>query len=365
MDHIDSVVVGAGVVGLSAARALALRGHEVLLIEAEESFGMGTSSRNSEVIHAGIYYPKGSIKARACVAGRAMLYDYLASRHVPHKKLGKLIVAANSAQEEALAAIKAKAEGNGVEGMRYLSAAEISEKEPNIRVAAALWSPETGILDTHAYMQALLGDLEASGGQFVPHTPFLRAKVIAEGFHVEVGGAEPFAFTCSRLVNAGGLGAQGVAKGIEGLEAKHIPPLFYARGAYFVMAGKSPFSHLVYPVPEPGGLGVHVTLDMGGQARFGPDVEWIDSVDYTLKPERGEKFYAAVRAYFPDLKDGALLPGYTGIRPKLVGPGEPDADFVIQGEETHGVKGLVNLFGIESPGLTSSLWLGQEVAKLF
>ncbi len=363
MDHIDTLVVGAGVVGLASARALAQQGREVWLIEAEESFGMGTSSRNSEVIHAGIYYPKGSLKAHACVEGRRMLYEYLASRHVPHNKLGKLIVAAKPEQNDALAAIKAKAEGNGVEGMRWLTEAEIAEKEPALRITAALFSPETGILDTHAYMQALLADLEAAGGQFVPHTPFLRAEATDTGFIVHVGGEEPFAFTCSTLVNSGGLHAQSIASRIEGLEARHIPPIRYARGCYFMLSGKVPFSHLVYPVPEPGGLGVHVTLDMGGQARFGPDVEWIDGIDYTLNPARGDRFYAAVRAYFPDLKDGALTPGYTGIRPKLVGPGEPDADFVIQGADTHGVKGLVNLFGIESPGLTSSLWLGRAVAE--
>ena len=363
-ESVDCVVVGAGVVGLAVARALALAGREVIVIEAAESIGTETSSRNSEVIHAGIYYPKGSLMARTCVAGRRQLYAYCAEHGVPHRNCGKLIVATNEAESEKLAEIKGRAEANGVEGMRLLSAAEATTLEPNLKCTAALLSPATGIVDSHSYMLSLQGDAEAKGAMFAFLSPLKRGRVRDDGIELEVGGTEPMKLRCRLMVNAAGLHAPVLARKIEGMPAEHIPTPYYAKGNYFTLTGKSPFSRLIYPVPVPGGLGVHITVDLGGQAKFGPDVEWIDGIDYTVDPHRADRFYAAVRRYWPGLKDGALQPGYAGIRPKIVPQGAPAQDFTLQGPTEHGVPGLIHLFGIESPGLTASLALADLVPAM-
>ena len=363
-ETVDCVVAGAGVVGLAVARALALAGREVIVLEAAEGIGTETSSRNSEVIHAGIYYPKGSLMARTCVAGRRLLYAYCAEHGVPHRNCGKLIVATNDDESARLTEIKGRAEANGVEGMRLLSAAEATALEPNLRCTAALLSPATGIIDSHSYMLALLGDAEGAGAALAIHSPVQRGRVVESGIEIEVGGAEPMNLHCRLLVNSAGLHAPALANLIEGMPSNRVPHAYYAKGNYFSLAGRSPFSRLIYPVPVPGGLGVHITVDMGGQAKFGPDVEWIDGIDYSVDPHRADKFYAAVRKYWPDIKDGSLQPGYAGIRPKTVPPGAPAQDFVIQGPAEHGVAGLINLFGIESPGLTASLALAEQVRDL-
>lgn len=367
-ETVDCVVIGAGVVGLAIARALALAGREVIVVEAAEGIGTETSSRNSEVIHAGIYYPKGSLMARTCVAGRRMLYAYCAERSVPHLNCGKLIVATDEAESARLAEIKGRAEANGVEGMRLLGAAEAMAMEPNLRCTAALLSPSTGIVDSHSYMLALQGDAEAHGAMFAFNSPVTRGRVVDGGVEIEVGGTEPMTLRCRLLVNSAGLHAPTLARKIAGMPSDRVPTAYYAKGNYFTLTGRSPFSRLIYPVPVPGGLGVHITVDMGGQAKFGPDVEWIDSIeggiDYTVDPHRADKFYAAVRRYWPGLEDGALQPGYAGIRPKTVPQGAPAQDFVIQGPAEHGVPGLINLFGIESPGLTASLALAGQVRDI-
>lgn len=364
MERLDAVVIGAGVVGLAAARALALRGREVVVLESAETIGSGTSSRNSEVIHAGIYYPAGSLKARLCVAGKLALYRYCAERGIQHRNCGKLIVATDPAQVEKLEAIRLKAVANGVEDLRPTPRAAALAMEPALDCVAALWSPSSGIIDSHALMLAYQGELEDRGGAIAFRSPVLGGAVGEDGIMLEVGGDEPMAVTARTVVNASGLHAQAVAASLRGLNPATVPAGWYAKGNYFTLAGRSPFSRLVYPVPEPGGLGVHVTIDLGGQARFGPDVEWVGRIDYAVDPARGDKFYAAVRRYWPDLKDGALQPAYAGIRPKLVPPGVADADFLVQGPAIHGVPGLVNLYGIESPGLTASMALGDLVAEM-
>jgi L-2-hydroxyglutarate oxidase LhgO len=363
VDRIEVIVIGAGVVGLAIGRALALAGRDVLVLEAERHFGTGTSSRNSEVIHAGLYYPTGSLKARLCVEGRRMLYTYCAERGVAHRRLGKLIVAARESQREQLHAIHARALASEVENITLIEAAEAKALEPQLSCVAALHSRETGIVDSHGLMLALLGDLESAGGGLACASPFDRAQR-GEGWTVRTAGEAPFALAADWIVNSAGLRAQEVAARIESLPAAHVPRLHLARGCYFQLAGRAPFSRLIYPVPVPGGLGVHLTLDLGGQARFGPDVEWVDAIDYTVDPRRADAFYAEVREYWPLLPDSSLAPAYAGIRPKLSGPGEPAADFVIAGPGAHGVPGLVNLFGIESPGLTASLAIGAQVSAL-
>jgi L-2-hydroxyglutarate oxidase LhgO len=364
MERVDAIVIGAGVAGLATARALALAGREVLILEQHETFGTETSSRNSEVIHAGIYYPRDSLMARFCVAGRKALYAYARERGVPHRQCGKLIVATNADERAQLAAIAARARANGVDDIRELSAADARAMEPALACEGALSSPSTGIIDAHAYMLALLGDAENAGATLVHRAPVLSARVAADGFEVEVGGSDPTRLRCNTLVNAAGLHAPAVARAIDGMPRDKIPREYFARGVYFTLAGRAPFSRLVYPVPVPGGLGTHLTLDMGGQAKFGPDVEWIDAIDYSVDPRRGEGFYSAIRRYWPDLPDGSLQPGYAGIRPKIVPPGAPGQDFMVQGPRDHGVAGLINLFGIESPGLTASLALADYVAGL-
>ena len=364
MERVDCVVVGAGVVGIAVARALAQAGREVIVLDAAEGIGTETSSRNSEVIHAGIYYPQDSLMARFCVQGRRQLYAFCAERGVPFCNCGKLIVATDADEAERLAGIKARAEANGVEGMRLLTAAEACAMEPELHCVAALHSPATGVIDSHAYMLALQGEAEHAGAVFVFHSPVTAGRVIDGGVAIEVGGAEPMQLGCSLLVNSAGLHAPGLAGSIAGMPSQLIPGAYYAKGNYFTLTGRSPFARLIYPVPVPGGLGVHLTLDLGGQARFGPDVEWIDGIDYTVDPHRADGFYEAVRRYWPALKDGALQPGYSGIRPKIVPRGAPAQDFVVQGPQVHGVAGLVHLFGIESPGLTAAVAIADYVREV-
>lgn len=369
MDRIDAVVVGAGAVGLAVARALALHGLETLVLEAESGIGNGISSRNSEVIHAGIYDAAGSLKARLCVAGREALYPYCETHGVGHSRCGKLVVAATSGQAEALEAIERRAIANGVTGLRWLSGAEARELEPALQVEAALLSSVTGIIDSHALMLAYLGDLERAGGALVLRSPLESAVVRANGFVLRVGGDAPLEIEARVLVNAAGLHAPALARRIEGLNSGHIPKPWFAKGNYFSLSGRSPFSRLIYPVPEPGGLGVHLTLDLAGQARFGPDVEWLavdspEAIDYAVDPDRSAAFYAAIRRYWPALKDGSLTPAYSGVRPKLQGPGEAVRDFMLQGPQVHGVAGLMSLFGIESPGLTASLAIASRVVQV-
>ncbi|MCP5374454.1 MAG: NAD(P)/FAD-dependent oxidoreductase [Hyphomicrobiales bacterium] len=363
-ETVDSVVIGAGVVGLAVARALARAGREVVILESEPAFGSGVSSRNSEVIHAGIYYPQGSLKARACVAGRDMMYDFCASHGVAHRRCGKLIVATDEAQLPVLDDLAAKARANGVGDLEFLDGPAARALEPALRAAGALLSPSTGIVDSHGLMLALLGDAEAAGAVLALSCPVVGgAARPGGGFVLRTGGAEPMELHCAQVVNSAGLGAQRVALALDGLAPETVPPLHYAKGNYFVLAGRAPFDHLIYPVPEAAGLGVHLTLDLGGQAKFGPDVEWLDGpgYDFDVDPRRGDSFYAAVRAYWPALPDGALQPGYAGMRPKLQARGGPAGDFVVMGAEGHGLPGLVNLFGIESPGLTASLAIADLV----
>jgi len=358
MDKIDAVVVGAGVVGLAIARALALAGRETLVLEAESLIGSGTSSRNSEVIHAGIYYPKGSLKARACVAGRERLYRYAASRGVPHKRTGKLIVATEAAEIPIIEKLRKTAAGNGVDDLIMLSRDEALALEPSLSCIAALLSPSTGIVDSHQLMLAYQGEAETRGATVAFETRFERARTLQGGLRVTAGGAK---IDTRLLVNSAGLAAQRVAASIEGLAQSAIPEPWFVKGNYFTLEGRPPFSRLIYPVPAHAGLGVHVTVDLGGQVRFGPDTEEIDALDYDVDPKRGELFYDAIRRYYPALRDGTIKPAYAGIRPKLASAKTGAADFVVSGPRDHGVEGLVNLFGIESPGLTASLALADEV----
>ncbi len=363
MDSIDAVVIGAGVIGLAVARALALAGHDVVVLEAEDAIGTHTSSRNSEVIHAGIYYSQDSLKARSCVEGRHRLYEYCAAHGVPYRRSGKLIVAADAAQLDALESIRNRAQANGVTDLARLTREQMQALEPGLAGVAALLSPSTGIIDSHALMLAYQGDAEAHGAMLALKSPLERAVVRADGIELHVGGTEPMRLRARWVVNSAGVRAPSLARRIEGYPAEQAPGEFYAKGNYFALSGRAPFSRLVYPVPEPGGLGVHVTLDLAGQARFGPDVEWVDRIDYHVDPGRAERFYAAIRRYWPALPDGALVPGYAGIRPKIAPQGAPAPDFVVQGPQAHGVPGLVHLFGIESPGLTASLVLADEVLR--
>jgi L-2-hydroxyglutarate oxidase LhgO len=364
MDQVECVVIGAGVIGLAIARRLAMAGREVVVIEAAEGIGTVTSSRNSEVIHAGIYYPSGSLMARMCVSGRQALYAYCRDHGIPHRNCGKLIVATTEAETGKLQAIKAHAETNGVDDLQPLGGEDARQLEPALNCCAALLSPSTGIIDSHALMLALRGDAEAAGAAFAFHAPLLQGKVHADRIELGVGGDAPLNLEGRLLSNAGGLAATTIARSIDGMPIERIPPAYLAKGNYFSCSARSPFSRLIYPVPEPGGLGVHLTLDLAGQARFGPDVEWIDSIDYTVDPARADRFYPAIRRYWPSLPDGALMPSYAGIRPKIVPPAVAVQDFNIQGPRDHGVSGLVNLFGIESPGLTSCLAIADHVVAL-
>jgi len=358
----DCVVVGAGVVGLAVARALALAGREVVMLEREGLIGSHTSSRNSEVIHAGIYYPRGSAKAALCVAGRDRLYAYCEARGVPHRRTGKIIVATEPAQAAALEGIAAAAAANGAGVLEPLDAAGLARLEPALRGTAGLFSPATGIIDSHALMLSYQGEAEDHGASLALCTRFLAAEPVAGGLAVTAeSGGERVQLLARALVNAAGLFAGEVAAATRGLAPEHARAIFYCKGTYFSVAARVPFRHLVYPVPERDGLGVHLTLDMAGQGRFGPDTEWIDRIDYSLDARRCEGFYEAIRSYWPELPDGSLSPSYTGIRPKLAPAGGAATDFTIEGPETHGLPGLVNLFGIESPGLTASLAIAEEV----
>jgi L-2-hydroxyglutarate oxidase LhgO len=359
MDRVDSAVIGAGVVGLAVARALAMSGRDVLVLEAEDAIGTHTSSRNSEVVHAGIYYPQGSLKATTCVEGRERLYAYCDERGVPYRRCGKLIVATDSAQLGELEAIRLNAHANGATDVLNVSRAEALELEPELDCASALHSPSTGIIDSHALMHAFLADAERAGAMLALKCTVTKGIVRRGAIELCVAGADPI--LADQVVNSTGLRAPSVARRIDAFPPEQTPPELYAKGNYYTLTGRSPFSHLVYPVPEPGGLGVHVTLDLGGRARFGPDVEWVDRIDYGVDPDRAQRFYAAIRRYWPGLPDNALEPGYAGIRPKIAGPDAPAADFMVQGSDAHGVVGLVNLFGIESPGLTASLSLADVV----
>lgn len=358
------LVVGAGVVGLAVARAAALAGHDVVVAEAAAAMGTGISSRNSEVIHAGLYYPTGSLRAYHCPRGRRMLYDFCASHGVPHRKSGKLVVATNAGEVERLAALHKQAQANGVEGVEIIDAAAAKRLEPALACVAAMHSPETGIIDSHRYMLALRGDLEDRGGMVAFASPIERLKpATGGGWDAAVGGNEPQWLSFDAVVNCAGLGAQRLARATEGYPPERVPRLVLAKGNYFGFAGRPAFSRLIYPVPVPGGLGVHVTLDLAGRMRFGPDVEWIEREEYDVDAGRALAFYQRIRDYWPALPDNSLTPDYCGIRPKLTGPGEPAADFLIEGPAQHGLSRMVHLFGIESPGLTCTLSLAEEVVS--
>jgi len=366
-DKVGAIVIGAGVVGLACARTLASRGIEVVILEKNPAFGQETSARNSEVIHAGLYYPTGSRKASLCVRGRELLYDFCRRHRVEHRVCGKLIVATSQAQESHLAALKAQGESNGVRDLIWLDGPQARQLEPALQCTAALHSPATGIVDSHALMLALLGEAERHGALLAVNSPFLGARRTGSDWEVRIGGTEPMTLRSEYLINCAGLHAVQVARLLQDFPGAHLPQPHYAKGNYYALAGRPPFSQLLYPLPEPGGLGVHLTLDLGGQARFGPDVEWLPTqdpgqLDYRVDGARATGFYGEIRHYWPDLPEGALLPAYSGIRPKISGPGEAAADFLIQDEASHGLPGLINLFGIESPGLTSSLAIAETVA---
>ena len=363
MDTVDTIVVGAGVVGLAVARSLAQAGREVLILEAEAAFGTQTSARNSEVVHAGLYYPKNSLKAALCVRGKELLYRYCAERSIPHRRLGKLLIATDDSELPALASYAERASGNGAP-LEPLSAGDIRRLEPAVHAIAGLYSESTGIIDSHQLMLSLLADAEQAGATLVTHTPVVAGKVESDAILLRSGDDKPFELRCRILINSAGLYAQELARRLAGFPTERVPPTYFAKGHYFTLNGRSPFRHLVYPMPDHAGLGIHVTLDLGGQCKFGPDVSgWPASPDYSFETGLEDKFYRAIRRYYPDLPDGALQPGYTGIRPKLTGPTQPAGDFVIQGPSHHGITGLVNLFGIESPGLTSCMAIAETVLR--
>ncbi|OWS69056.1 NAD(P)/FAD-dependent oxidoreductase [Polynucleobacter campilacus] len=367
MEQVDCVVIGAGVVGLAVAREMALQGRETILLEREGSFGTISSARNSEVIHAGIYYPKDSLKAKLCVEGNRLLYEYCRTHLVGTRPYGKLIVAEDS-QIDDLQAILYKAQNNGVPDIKMISGEEAKQLEPKLKCSAAILSASTGIIDSHAYMLSLLGGFEDAGGMIAYHSPLISARPIGQGaeggFELSIGGPDGMKLQTKLLINCAGMSAPAVAQKIEGIEKDQIPKAYFAKGNYFSLSGKSPFTHLIYPIPEPGGLGVHLTLDMGGQAKFGPDVEWLDidneeQIDYTVDPKRGEGFYEAVRRYWPELKDNSLQPDYSGVRAKIVPPNSAAEDFCFNTPQDHGLQGLYNLYGFESPGLTSSIAIAR------
>ena len=363
MDHVECVVIGAGVVGLAVARALALAGSEVLVLEAAAAIGTGISSRNSEVIHAGIYYAAGSLKARLCVQGKHLLYDYCDARGIEHRRCGKLLVATAKDQLDQLQAMVHRAALNGVHDLVLLSGVQARALEPALACEAAIFSPSTGIVDSHALMLALQGDIEHAGGMVVLNSTLAFAQCSPSA--IDLVTADGTRLQARTVVNAAGLLAPSVARRFRGLDPRHVPQAWFAKGNYFTLAGRAPFRHLIYPMPQAAGLGVHLTLDLGGQAKFGPDVQWVDSPDdLAVDPSRGDAFYAEVRKYWPGLDDGALMAGYAGIRPKIHGPDQPAGDFCIQGSSDHRVPGLVNLFGIESPGLTSAMAIGAYVVDL-
>ena len=368
MDRVDCVVIGAGVIGLAVAREMALQGRETILLERESAFGTISSARNSEVIHAGIYYPKDSLKAKLCVEGNRMLYEYCRTHHVATQPYGKLIVASDDSQLDDLQAILYKAQQNNVPEIKLITGEQAKAMEPDLQCSAAVLSASTGIVDSHGFMLSLLGGFEDAGGMIAYQSPLISAKPIGskaqDGFELEIGGADGMKIQTKLLINCAGMSAPTIAQKITGLSQDQIPKAYFAKGNYFSLSGKSPFKHLIYPIPEPGGLGVHLTLDMGGQAKFGPDVEWLEiddenQIDYTVNPKRGDGFYAAVRKYWPGLKDNALQPDYSGVRAKIVPPNSPAGDFCFNTPKDHGLEGLFNLYGFESPGLTSSLAIAK------
>jgi len=363
-DAVECVVVGAGVVGLAVARTLALSGHEVMVLEQEPGIGAHTSSRNSEVIHAGLYYKKGSMRAHLFPRARDLLYAYCAEHGVPHRRLGKLVVARTDDEVAPLRAHMAAALAAGVDDVRWLEPGEARTLEPNLQCRAAYLSPSSGIVDSHALMLSYRGELEGAGGMVVLRSPVTGGRVTANGFVLDVGGAEPTEVECRLLINCAGLGAPELAGRIAGILPKTVPPAYFRRGVYFTVTGPPPFHRLIYPVHGKTGLDIHAVVDLAGRVRFGPDTEWIDRIDYSVDPRRAEHFYPAVRSFWPDLPDGALQPGYAGIRPTISGPGEQSLDYQIRGPDIHGVPGLINLFGIESPGLTASLGIGEYVTAM-
>lgn len=364
VEQVETVVIGAGVIGLAIARSLALSGREVIVLERESAFGSITSARNSEVIHAGIYYDANSLKARLCVQGRKMLYDFCKDRGVGHKRCGKLIVACEDSENPTLADIAGKARRNGVDDLQELSAADARAMEPNLSATAALLSPSTGIVDSHGLMLALLGEAEANGAMLALNTPVERLAFAPAGFDVHTGGDEPMTLRAKEVVNAAGLNANDLARTLDGLPEAMAPPLWLAKGNYYQLSVKAPFERLIYPAPAPGGLGIHITLDLQGRARFGPDVEWVTEKDYSVDPARSDSFYAAIRRYWPELPDGSLTPDYAGIRPKLSQAGKHAADFLFSSAADHGLSGYLGLYGIESPGLTSSLAIAEHAREL-
>ncbi|WP_428686532.1 NAD(P)/FAD-dependent oxidoreductase, partial [Roseibium sp.] len=360
MHDIETLVIGAGVIGLACARALAQSGREVMVLEQHGLIGSETSARNSEVIHAGIYYPPGSLKAKLCLPGKHQLYAFCEENGIAHERIGKLIVAGSETQLPELERLHRQALDTGLTDLVFYDRRKLQEIEPELDCVGALWSPSTGIVDSHGYMLALQGGLESHGGQVVLNSKVRQIERCADGYRITVdaGGEESTALTCRELIVSAGHGAPGLMAELPGADA---PKAYLAKGNYFKLQGKAPFSRLVYPVPEPGGSGVHITLDLQHQARFGPDVEWVDRIDYEVDPARGDKFYAAIRSYWPGLPDRSLIPDYCGFRPKISAPGEPAADFRIDGPEAHGFEGLVALYGMESPGLTSALAIADEV----
>jgi len=366
MEKVDCIIIGAGVIGLAIARSLSLQGKEVLILDKETSFGMETSSRNSEVIHAGIYYPKDSLKAKLCVQGRDLLYQYCQERHISHKKCGKLIVACTDQEVEALQSIEQKAKTNGVNNLIFLDKKQVLEKEPDLDVIAGLLSPSTGIIDSHNFMLSLLGDVENNGGIFVPRSKFINGEITGDRFTLTIcdtESGEDFKIQTRTLINASGLHATSLLENLKGFPQKHIPTTYYANRNYFSLSSKTHFNHLIYPVPEVGGLGIHLTLDMGGNAKFGPNVEWVDNIsDYAVDEKLQDVFFKNIKKYWPGIKKESLVPGYSGIRPKIAPQGQT-GDFFIQTHKEHGIANLINLFGIESPGLTSSLAIADYVRK--
>ena len=374
-ETIDCAVIGAGVVGLAIARALALSGRDVIIIESADGIGTGTSSRNSEVIHAGIYYPNNSLKALMCVRGRKLLYEYCQSHGVEHRRIGKLLVATTDDQLEPLDKLRASAAANGVDDLEAVDGASLKKMEPELRAVGAYLSPSTGIIDSHGLMLSYQGDAEDAGAMIAFNSPVIKGHIENNAITLSIGGAEPMALSCQTVINSAGLFAQHIAASLDGMPREHVPPCHFAKGNYFTLSGRAPFSRPIYPIPEAAGLGIHLTLDLGGQAKFGPDVEWINdkpwledanhiaNIDYTVDPSRNPRFYEAIRTYWPGLPDDALLPGYAGMRPKIQAPDEAAKDYMIQGPNDHGVNRLVNLYGIESPGLTSSLAIAEEVLR--
>ena len=363
-EKVDTIIVGAGVIGLAIAREMALVGNEVIVLEAKNAIGTEISARNSEVIHAGIYYPAVSLKAKLCRPGRNAIYEYCKTHAIAHHQVGKLIVATSEDEIRYLHKIQCNAEANGVEDLQLLDSSQASAMEPALECSGALFSPSTGIIDSHSFMLSLQGNAETLGAVIALSSPVEGGALSDKSITIHIGGVEPLSLKCRHFINAAGLNAQAVASKIKGFPVEHIPPLYYAKGNYFTLIGKSPFQKMIYPVPAKAGLGIHSTIDLAGQTKFGPDVQWIDSPNYNVDISRTDDFYLAIRRYWPELSDNALQPGYVGVRPKLVPKGAPLGDWDIKGPEHHGIKGIVNLFGIESPGLTSSLAIAKYVSEL-